>query len=126
MSVYFLVFEVIQFVTNPVSYLMEGWSYIKTLPMILVMINTQQADISHADLGFWQRQAFAGFFMWFRLLYFMRSIEHFSYFIRMLLFVMWKIRIFLIILSIAVLGFADTFYSLSTSTKYLADREVDD
>lgn len=49
----------------------------------------------------------------------MRSIERFSYFIRMLMQVVWKIRIFLIILSIAVFGFADTFYSLSTSTIYM-------
>lgn len=57
--------------------------------------------------------------MWFRLLYFMRSIEQFSYFIRMLINVIGKIKIFLIILSIAVFGFADTFYSLSTSTSFM-------
>jgi membrane protein required for beta-lactamase induction len=57
--------------------------------------------------------------MWMRLLYFMRSIEQFSYFIRMLMQVVWKIKVFLIILIIAVFGFADTFYSLSTSTAYM-------
>lgn len=57
--------------------------------------------------------------MWLRLLYFMRSIEQFSYFIIMLMQVVWKIKIFLIILMIAVFGFADTFYSLSTSTIYM-------
>ena len=52
--------------------------------------------------------------MWFRMLYYLRSLEHFSYFIRMLIEVIRKITIFLIILAIVVLGFADTFYSLST------------
>jgi len=33
--------------------------------------------------------------------------------------VVWKIKIFVIILTIAVFGFADTFYSLSTSTIYM-------
>jgi len=40
MALYFLGFELIQFVTQPVQYLMEGWSYIKTIPMVLVLINT--------------------------------------------------------------------------------------
>jgi len=56
--------------------------------------------------------------MWFRMLYYMRSFEHFSYFIRMLIAVLLKIRIFIIILAIVVLGFADTFYSLSVGYNY--------
>ncbi len=64
-------------------------------------------------------QAFSGVLMWCRLLYYMRNIESFSYFIRMLLMVIWKIKIFCFILAIVIFGFADTFYSLSTSTKYM-------
>lgn len=37
----------------------------------------------------------------------------------MLLMVIWKIKIFILILAIVICGFADTFYSLSTSTKYM-------
>lgn len=58
-------------------------------------------------------QAFTGLFMWFRSLYYLRGFEKFSYFIRMLIAVVTKIRIFLAILAIVVCGFADTFYSLA-------------
>lgn len=38
-SLYFLVFELIQFVTHPIQYFLELWSYIKVLPMLLVLYN---------------------------------------------------------------------------------------
>jgi hypothetical protein len=63
--------------------------------------------------SFWQIQAFAGLFMWGRLLYYLRGIELFSYFIRMLVTVFKRVGIFMSILSIFILGFADTFYSMS-------------
>ena len=63
--------------------------------------------------------------MWFRMLYYLRSLEHFSYFIRMLIEVIRKITIFLIILAIVVLGFADTFYSLSTGQLFAAPISID-
>lgn len=34
-------------------YLMEGWSYIKTLPMVLVLINATYADVDRTSLEFW-------------------------------------------------------------------------
>ena len=63
--------------------------------------------------------------MWFRMLYYLRSLEHFSYFIRMFIEVIRKITIFLIILAIVVLGFADTFYSLSTGQLFATPISTD-
>lgn len=97
LSIYFLVIEFVLLVSHTTTYLMSPWTYIKVLPMCLVLYNAKIAsDIEeNVGLAFWQRQAFAGFFMWLRLLYFLRCIESFSYLIRIVIHVLVKIAIFL-------------------------------
>ena len=55
MSMYFLLFEFIQFVSQPISFLLEGWSYIKTIPMLLVLYNTTIRQTEYEKVVFWQR-----------------------------------------------------------------------
>lgn len=92
--------------------------------MCLILVNAYYSVDLEANVGvnFWVRQAFAGFFIWLRALYFLRSSEAFGYLIRIVMQVLIKISVFMIILLMVVVGFADTFYSLSTSTVYMEDE----
>ena len=51
--------------------------------------------------------------IWMRCLDYLRGVEMVSYFIRMLIAVVNKIKIFMLVLAIVICGFADTFHSLS-------------
>jgi hypothetical protein len=58
-------------------------------------------------------QAIASLMMWFKFLYFLRIFMSTGYLIRMILTVVYDMRIFLLVLAIAILGFSDAFISLS-------------
>ena len=58
-------------------------------------------------------QAFASIFLWFKFLYFLRIFKQTGYLIRMILDVVFSMRIFLLVLFIVILGLADAFISLS-------------
>ena len=45
----------------------------------------------------------------------MRSVDSFSYFVYMFVSVIDRIKVFIVILAVSILGFADTFYSLATA-----------
>lgn len=51
--------------------------------------------------------------MWFKLLYFMRLFKNTGYLIRMVLEVIYGMRVFLLFLLIAIFAFSDAFLSLS-------------
>jgi hypothetical protein len=122
---YFLVIEAVLLASHTKTYLKSPWSYIKVIPMCLILVNAYYSDdlTVNVNVNFWVRQAFAGFFIWLRALYFMRSSEAFGYLIRIVIQVLIKISVFMGVLLMVVVGFADTFYSLSTSTKYMVDGE---
>lgn len=111
---FFLLIELVKVLTHPIEYLRSPWNWLGLPPLILVLINATKADTEYYGTDeFWYTQAFAGFLMWFRCLYYLRGFERFSYFIRMLIAVVQKIWIFLTILGVVVCGFADTFYSMA-------------
>jgi hypothetical protein len=57
--------------------------------------------------------ALTTFFIWFKLLYFMRIFKDTGYLIRMISTVMIDMRHFLFVLLIAIVAFGDTFLSIS-------------
>jgi hypothetical protein len=125
LSIYFLLIEMVLLLSHTKSYLSSFWSYIKLVPSTLLLINLSAAQnpANIDDVNFWYRQAFAGFFIWLRALYFLRCSEAFGYLIRIVVQVLLKISVFMVILVMVVVGFADTFYALSTSTKYMEGDE---
>lgn len=58
-------------------------------------------------------QAIATFFMWLKLLYFLRIFRSTSYLIRMVIIVISEMRIFLLILFITVIAFGDSLLKIA-------------
>jgi hypothetical protein len=69
-------------------------------------------------------QAIVSFFMWFKLLYFLRMFKDTGYFIRMIVYVVHDIRFFLMVLFISLIAFGDAFLSLSLANESEENRFV--
>jgi hypothetical protein len=113
LAIFFLLIEGIKIVQHPIEYITNVWNWLGLPPLVMVLINARsEVGMVHSQ-RLWTIQSFTGLMMWMRCLYYLRGFEAFSYFIRMLIAIIKKIRIFFVILAIIICGFADTFHSLS-------------
>jgi len=112
---YFMINELRQFWQNKLDYLMSFWNYIDILPPIglyfsffLFFVHIPGNEVMEREV-----QAITTFFMWLKVLYFMRIFQSFGYLIRMISTVIVDMRHFLLVLFIGVVAFGDTFLAIS-------------
>jgi hypothetical protein len=116
-AVYFLVIEMGQFMGQGLSYMASPWNYIDVLPPLLnivyfikVMVDGTLDEYNVANLTI---KTVATFFMWAKMLYFLRIFDDFAYLIRMIVRVIYDMRIFMFILLVVIFAFSDAFYGIS-------------
>jgi len=122
-STYFLLNEVKQLTESGLSYLLSIWNYIDLIPpiglyglLVLIVMNRFSTDINNAIVPpeiFCSFVAIVTFFMWMKILYFMRIFKKTSYLIRMIVEVVSGMGVFLFVLFIALAAFGNAFYALS-------------
>ena len=59
--------------------------------------------------------AFTALTMWLKFLYFLRIFKATGYLIRMIVDVIYDMRVFFLVLMIVIVAFADSFFSLSSA-----------
>lgn len=131
-STYFLLNEVKQLTESGLSYLLSIWNYIDLIPpiglyglLVLIVMNRFSTDINNAIVPpeiFCSFVAIVTFFMWMKILYFMRIFKKTSYLIRMIVEVVSGMGVFLFVLFIALAAFGNAFYALSQGQQ----NQVDD
>ena len=124
-SLYFILFEMRQLLTKgAMSYFKNPWNYVEFMPLVLIIINVENSQAKqYLDLEFFRVQALAALLMWGKFLYFLRSFEQTGYLIRSLIEVTKDMWVFLIVLAVAIIGYADAFSSISNSLLYTNDFE---
>jgi hypothetical protein len=115
---YYLQNETAQLSVCGIDYLKSLWNYIDIIPPTLIYMII--AINLSGYLGFTVTNSFlrsvhaiASFFMWFKLLYFMRIFRNTSYLIRMIITVIYDMRSFLLLLFITIIAFGDSWLSIS-------------
>ena len=118
-SIYFLQNEVLQLIADGMNYLKSPWNYIDIIPpcMNIAVITTNianeyialEATTLHVIL------AVACFFMWMKLLYFLRIFESTGYLISMIIEVISDMKTFFLILAITIVAFGDSMLLVNLS-----------
>eukprot|EP00347_Sterkiella_histriomuscorum_P022786 403337167 len=117
-ATYFLSNEMVQLRNNGLEYFTDVWNYIDIIPpvgiftisvMILMGANGVEINIHY------QRSLIAiiSFFMWMKLLYFLRIFRSTGYLIGMILEVIKDMRFFFVVLLITIIAFGSAFLTLS-------------
>jgi len=114
-SAYFILNEIKQLFDNPLEYLSSVWNYVDIIPPvgIFTLVALFFLDIKGIEEIERQIQAVTTFFMWLKLLYFMRIFKNTGYLIRMIITVIYDMRHFLLVLLVALIAFGDTFLVIS-------------
>ena len=85
--------------------------------MILILVNVfrhqTEGESVYVDKIFWDVQAIAALTLWGKALYFLRSFDATGYLVRSLEEVVSDMLVFLFVLGIFIMGYADAFSSLS-------------
>lgn len=121
-ATYFLLNEARQFSNEGISYFQSVWNYIDIIPpvgiyiLISIMILADH-DINipiSIDRGI---QAIVTFFMWFKILYFLRIYRSTGYLISMIFEVVKDMRFFFLVLLITIIAFADSLLSIANANE---------
>lgn len=112
LSIYFLRNEVNQIIYSGMSYFKDPWNYIDLAPPIFVL-TIAAINFSNIDTK-WEAtlKSIGSLLMWLKLLYFLRINKNTGYLIRMIVKVVFRIRIFLSVLFITIVATADAFVSI--------------
>jgi len=104
-SIFFLMNEVTQLFDDGLGYFTSVWNYVDFTPPILtitiVIFHILDGVMTINPIGIAVIFSVAVFFMWLKLLYFLRIFEHTGYLIRMIIEVVADMRFFLLILFVA-------------------------
>ena len=119
MACYFFVIESFQLKTQSFSYFLSPWNAIDILPPLLMFVyyirvlidNKTLVDEDDMELNLYLKTV-TTFFMWTKALYFLRIFESFAYLIRMIVRVIIDMKVFLLVLLIVIMAFADSFYGI--------------
>lgn len=116
-TMYFLWSEIRRFgVTQSTGqFFSNAWNIIDIIPLILVTTSILITLLPYTQSLIWQRylNAISLFILWIKLLYFFRIERSFSSLINLITNVAKSMITFLIILGLAILAFAGSFYMLS-------------
>lgn len=117
LSTYFFANEVKQIIISPVVYFTSIWNYIDLIPTVgiytLTAISLVNFLATTDPIFISQVTAITTFFMWFRLLYFLRLFSNTSYLISMIVQVIIDMRHFLLIIFITIVAFGDSLLAIS-------------
>lgn len=95
------------------EYLSSIWNYVDLIPPILITAIVIQ-DALRLKYDFLHvLHAVACILMWFKFLYFLRIFKSTGYLIRMIIEVIFDMKVFFIVLVIVLCAFGDAFLSLS-------------
>ena len=117
-ATYFIANEIKQFTQKGGEYFMDVWNYIDIIPpvgiyviCIMIILNIFGIEVNN-NL---QRSinSFITFFMWFKLLYFLRIFKTTGYLIGMILEVIKDMRHFFLVLLVTIIAFASSFLAIS-------------
>jgi hypothetical protein len=107
-----------QLFNNGIDYFLSFWNYVDLLsPMMLVIITIIHLTGNDEKLSAQATlRCIATLLMWLKFLYFLRIFRMTGYLVRILTDVFYDMRIFLLILMFAYLGFGEAFKRLSESS----------
>ena len=105
------------------QYFYSVWNYIDFIPpvgIIVIAIIAFSEDIESNDTKAIRTiMSVITFFMWFKVLFFLRLFKPTGYLIRMIVLVIVDMKSFLLVLTITIVAFGDSFLSLSLANKVL-------
>lgn len=88
-------------------------NFIDLVSIFLVITNVVRSEFGNSnDVMFWRMQSWAALFIWFSFLLFLKSLQSFSYLVRMIQMVIIDMLPFMVIFIIGVIAFADSFQSI--------------
>ena len=117
-ATYFIANEIKQFNQKGGEYFKDVWNYIDIIPpvgiyviSVMILLNLFRIEVNN-EL---QRtiNSFITFFMWFKLLYFLRIFKTTGYLIGMILEVVKDMRHFFLVLLVTIIAFASSFLAIS-------------
>ena len=113
-AVYFAVADLIRFCKAPKECCMDPLKILEFIGTTLLIYNSLYSVIFNDEftVEFWRIQAIICFFIYFRLVILLKYFENISYLIKMIIEVVNDMSAFLVVLFVAVLAFADAFFSL--------------
>jgi hypothetical protein len=118
LSLFFIMNETKQLISGGFDYLLQVWNYLDLIPPLLitaiVILNFLEMD-NFPEIR--TMHAVAALLNWFKLLYFLRIFSSTGYLVRMIINVIVDMRIFLVVFTIILLGFADAFATLSLGSE---------
>jgi hypothetical protein len=123
-SCYFLTNELRQLWGDRLNYFTNFWNYIDILPPTLICFSMFISFTSAGSNEQMERSLMAvtTFFMWFKLLYFLRIFKDTGYLIRMISTVIVDMRHFFLVLFIAITAFGDSFLCIAMGNPELDDK----
>ena len=101
--------------SSGLSYLKSVWNYTDLIPpcLIIAVIGVHLKEGQNAPHTLTSVHSVACLLMWAKFLYFLRVFRSTGYFIRMLTDVIYDMKIFLMILLIVYIAFAEAFLRIS-------------
>jgi hypothetical protein len=125
-SCYFLFYEARQLVLTGIDYFAQIWNYLDIIPPILICYTVSATFFDESRPYLRSILAIASLLMWFKILYFLRIYKQTGYLIRMIIEVIYDMRIFLLVLMITIFGFANAFIIIARGydgDSYLNDND---
>mmetsp|Transcript_44578 Transcript_44578/g.60445 ORF Transcript_44578/g.60445 Transcript_44578/m.60445 type:complete len:120 (+) Transcript_44578:122-481(+) len=114
-----MISEFKQMIATGLAYFLSAWNLLDVLPLIFVTVNGVLALVmprpNTITVTF---QSLAAISMWFKLIYFMRTDDRTGYLVRMIIEVAKDMVVFMLVLLITIIAYADAFYTLSNSQKF--------
>jgi hypothetical protein len=121
-ATYFLSNEVRQFMGEGIGYFGSIWNYIDIIPPIGIYLLTAIIVAGQYDYFIPESidrsiQSIVTFFMWFKILYFLRIYRSTGYLISMIFEVIKDMRFFLLVLLITIIAFGDSMVSIALANE---------
>ena len=118
MATYFMINEVRQLMGEGLSYLASFWNYIDLVPpigiyFISAVLIFEELNIKLDVATERGLLSVITFFMWMKLLYFLRIFQNTGYLIRMIIEVIKDMQYFFLVLLITIAAFGDSFLRIS-------------
>jgi hypothetical protein len=112
-ALYFFGNEMRQLTSEGPRYFLSVWNYIDLIPPITLMISlgltlAERFGYEMSSLQVVLIQVISTFFMWTKFLYFLRIYESTGYLVRMIMQVIYDMKVFLFLLLLTVVAFGDS------------------
>jgi len=116
LTVYFILFEILQFTERRLNYFKKAWNYLDLVTYSLVIVYGILVLSEANPINVRPLASLIILCMWIKLLYFLRLFLPTLYMINMIIQVFWDMYTFLVVMALAMLSFANSFYIVSINT----------